>query len=127
MRHTYANTRGKERERVIERGWNRQSALHKKQQEKTTTQKATGEDQYHHSQNRTFYLPMYNFSRRRQTSSTISISRYTRQVMHAVSMEGEQPGTSECTQACMLWLATEHLEECTYDIMWWINFTHHTL
>ena len=79
MRHTYANTRGKERERVIERGWNRQSALHKKQQEKTTTQKATGEDQYHHSQNRT-YLPMYNFS--------------TRQEMHTVSMEGEQPGTS---------------------------------
>ena len=93
MRHTYANTRGKERERVIERGWNRQSALHKKQQEKTTTQKATGEDQYHHSQNRT-YLPVYNFSRRRQTPSTKSVSTYTRQEMHTVSMEGEQPGTS---------------------------------
>ena len=86
MRHTYANTRGKERERVIERGWNRQSALHKKQQEKTTTQKATGEDQYHHSQNRT-YLPMCNFSRRRQTPSTKSVSTYTRQEMRTVSMD----------------------------------------
>ena len=89
MRHTYANTRGKERERVIERGWNRQSALHKKQQEKTTTVKAIGEDQqYHHTPN----FPTY------QCTISVGVGR--------LPLQNLFPGTQDKKSYCIYAMVT---------------------